>query len=87
MVYSFVPFSHLIQVFIKISLTKLDNYYYFEYSDFWPHFYNYNRNVSDDISFGFLQVFYVELETSYRISNLTLHLNLRSRLLKSAIKK
>ena len=48
--------------------------YNFEYSDYWPHLYCYTVNVLVDISFGLLQVFYVELGSLYRISNWTLYL-------------
>ena len=33
-----------------MSEKKLDNYYYLEYSDYWPHLYFYNLNVSVDLS-------------------------------------
>ena len=39
---------------------KLDNCYYLEYLDYWPHLYFYIHNVSADMSFGLLHVFHVE---------------------------
>ena len=36
---------------------KLDNYYYLEYLDYWPHPYYYNDNVSANMSFGFFRCF------------------------------
>ena len=53
------------------------NYYYLEYSDSRPHLYFYNNLVSVDVSFGLLQVFHGEFESSHRISNLIIYLNHR----------
>ena len=57
----------------ELFLTKL-NYYYLGYSNFWPHLYCFNHNVSADMSFGLLQVFHVELGNPHSISNWTLYL-------------
>ena len=41
---------------------KFDDCYYLEYSDYRPHLYCYTHSILvNDISFNFLQVFYVEL--------------------------
>ena len=51
---------------VKISEMKLINFYHLEYSDYWPHLYFYAHNVSADTSFGFLQVFCIELGRLHR---------------------
>ena len=35
---------------------KLDSFYYFEYSDYWPHLYCYIHNVPADKSFSLLRI-------------------------------
>ena len=48
---------------------KFDNFYHKEYWDNCLHLHCYTKNVSADVSFGFLQVFHVELESLHRTSN------------------
>ena len=50
-------------LFIKISEMKLNQFYYLKNSD---DCYNFIHNVSVDTSFGLLQMFQVELWSSYR---------------------
>ena len=51
-----------------MSAMKLDNFDYLEYSSCYIH------SVSDDVSFGLLQMFQVELRSLQETSNRTLYL-------------
>ena len=56
------------------------NFYHLQYSDYCLHIHCYTQNVSADMPFGLLQVYYAKLGSLYRTENWTLYLIYRGRL-------